>query len=153
VIIGKGDSLPDLEDLAAQLAITDKVVFTGWVSPDDLPRYLSTVDICLDPDPSNPFNDQSTMIKMMEYMIMGKPIVAFDLPEHRVSAQDAAVYAEANDAMDFARRIGELMDDPDRRQSMGAIGRERVLSGLAWEHQEGNLLAAYAAVSGVETSR
>ena len=95
----------------------------------------------------------SAYLSMMEYMIMGKPIVAFDLPEHRVSAQDAAVYAEANDAMDFARRIEELMDDPDRRQSMGAIGRERVLSGLAWEHQEGNLLAAYAAVSGVETSR
>jgi glycosyltransferase involved in cell wall biosynthesis len=93
------------------------------------------------------------MIKMMEYMIMGKPIVAFDLPEHRVSAQDAAVYAQGNDPSAFASKIEELIDDPDRRRSMGEIGRERVLSQLAWEHQEGNLLAAYEAVTRVETSR
>jgi glycosyltransferase involved in cell wall biosynthesis len=153
VIIGKGDSVPDLEDLAAQLGITDKVWFTGWVSFEDLPRYLSAVDICVDPDPSNPYNDKCTMIKMMEYMIMGKPIVAFDLPEHRVSAQDAAVYAPDNDELEFARKIGELMDDPQRRRLMGEIGQKRVSSDLSWEHQEGNLLAAYEAViGGVDTA-
>ncbi len=153
LIIGKGDALPDLEDLAAKLGITDKIQFTGWIAPDDVPRYLSTVDICVDPDPSNPFNDGCTMIKMMEYMAMSKPIVAFDLPEHRVSAADAAVYARPNDPTDLARKIAELMDDPARRCSMAEIGRERVLSGLAWEHQELNLLAAYAAVTEIENTR
>jgi glycosyltransferase involved in cell wall biosynthesis len=153
LIIGKGDALPDLEDLAARLGITDKIQFAGWIAPEDVPRYLSTVDICVDPDPSNLFNDGCTMIKMMEYMAMSKPIVAFDLPEHRVSAADAAVYARPNDPTDLARKIAELMDDPARRCSMGEIGRERILSGLAWEHQELNLLAAYEAVSGAETSR
>jgi len=85
---------------------------------------------------------------MMEYMSMGKPIVAFDLPEHRISAGDAAVYAQANDEMDFARKIEELMDDPDRRRRMGEAGRDRVSSELAWEHQEGQLLAAYESVTG-----
>ena len=149
LIIGKGDSIADLEDMAGELGIADKIRFTGWVSPEDLPRYLSATDICLDPDPANPFNDRSTMIKMMEYMAMGKPIVAFDLPEHRVSAHDAAVYAQANDPRDFARKIEELMDDPDRRQSMGEIGQERVLSGLAWDHQERNLLAVYETLTGI----
>lgn len=152
LIIGKGDSIADLEDMAGELGIADKIRFTGWVSPEDLPRYLSATDICLDPDPANPFNDRSTMIKMMEYMAMSKPIVAFDLPEHRVSAQDAAVYAQPNDPRDFASKIEELMDDPDRRRSMGEIGRQRVLSGLAWSHQEGRLLAAYETVTGVRTA-
>ena len=39
-------------------------------------------------------NDISTMIKIMEYMALGKPIVQFDLREGRFSAQDAAVYAD-----------------------------------------------------------
>ena len=46
-------------------------------------RYLSTADICLDPNPSSPLNDVSTWIKVMEYMALGKPIVSFDLKETR----------------------------------------------------------------------
>lgn len=146
-IFGRGDAVPDLEKLAVSLGIADKVWFAGWVSLDDLPRYLSAADICVDPDPSNPYNDLCTMIKMMEYMVMAKPIVAFDLPEHRVSASDAALYAEANDELDFACKIAELMDDPERRRRMGDIGRDRVLAGLSWEHQQANLLAAYETVT------
>lgn len=145
-IIGRGDAVPDLEKLALDLGIADKVWFSGWVLPDDLPGYLSAMDICIDPDPSNNYNDKCTMIKMMEYMIMGKPIVAFDLPEHRVSAGDAAVYATANDEADFAAKIAELMDDPERRRRMGEIGRGRVFSELSWDHQASNLLAAYETV-------
>ena len=82
-------------------------------------RYLSTVDMCVDPDPSNDFNDRCTMIKMMEYMTLGKPTVAFDLPEHRITAGGAALYARPNDELDFARQLAVLMDNPEQRQKMG----------------------------------
>ncbi len=121
-VIGKGDALGELQELAADLDIEDHIVFTGWVGPEDLPRHLAAMDICIDPDPSNEYNDRCTMIKMMEYMALGKPIVAFDLPEHRVSAGEAAVYATGNDDMQMARLIAELIDDPERRARMGAIG-------------------------------
>jgi glycosyltransferase involved in cell wall biosynthesis len=143
VIIGKGNALDELRAYAEQLRLTQHVWFTGWVSEENLLRYLSAADICLDPDPSNPFNDRCTMIKMMEYMALGKPIVAFDLPEHRVTAQEAAVYAKPNDELDFARHIAALMDDPARRQRMGQVGRTRIESKLAWSYQEQQLLAAY----------
>lgn len=143
VIIGTGDAWPDLKELATQLDLDEYVWFTGRISDADLNRYLSTADICVDPDPSNPFTDRSTMIKMMEYMALAKPIVAFDLPEHRVTAQDAAIYARPNDELDFARQIAFLMDDPERRQRMGQIGRERIETGLAWSYQERHLLEAY----------
>ena len=147
VIIGKGDALTDLKKLATQLGINEYVWFTGWVSDADLLCYLSTADICIDPDPSNPFNDRCTMNKMMEYMALGKPIVAFDLPEHRVTAQDAAVYAHPNDELDFAQQIAALMDDPERRKKMGQIGRERVETELAWPYQEKHLLEVYEALN------
>jgi len=105
------------------------------------------IDICVAPEPSNSYNDRSTTIKMMEYMALGKPIVAFDLPEHRASAQDAAVYARPNDELDFARQIAALMDDPERRQKMGQIGKDRVETELAWPYQEKHLLEVYEALS------
>ena len=102
---------------------------------------------CLDPDPSNLYNDCCTMIKIMEYMALGKPIVAFDLPEHRVSAQEAAVYARDNNELEFAQKIAELIDNPQKRAEMGQIGRQRIDTELSWAHQEKHLLQAYKKVS------
>jgi len=146
VLVGTGDALPSLKSLTEQLGLADYVLFAGWVEHTDVTRYLTTGDICAAPEPSNSYNDRSTAVKMMEYMALGKPIVAFDLPEHRFTAQDAAVYARPNDALDFARQIALLMDAPERRKKMGRIGRERVETELAWPYQEKHLLHAYEAL-------
>lgn len=143
VIIGKGDALPSLKALAQELELDPYVCFTGRVSDEDLMRYLSTADICVDPDPSNPFNDRSSMIKMTEYMALGKPIVAFALPEHVVTAQSAALYAQPNEERELAAKLAELMDAPGRRAEMGRIGRERIEKELAWHHQASKLLGVY----------
>jgi glycosyltransferase involved in cell wall biosynthesis len=132
--------------LTEQLGLANYVLFTGWVEPAEVARYLSAADICVAPEPSDSYNDRSTAIKVMEYMALEKPIVAFDLPEHRVTAQDAAVYARTNDELDFAQQIAALMDAPERRKKMGEKGRERVERELAWHHQERFLLKAYEAV-------
>lgn len=146
VLIGKGDAWASLKELATQLGLDKYVWFTGRVSDTDLIRYLSTADICVVPDPSNSFTDRSTMIKMMEYMALEKPIVAFDLSEHRITAQAAALYVPPNDELEFARGLVQLMDDPARRQAMGSLGRRRVESELAWHYSVPHLLAAYRAL-------
>lgn len=143
VLVGTGDAWNDLRKLSTQLGLDDHVWFTGTVSDADLRRYLSTADICVDPDPSNPFNDRSTMIKVTEFMALAKPIVAFDLPENRFTAQQAAVFVPSNDERAFARALADLMDDPERRARMGAFGRRRIEEGLAWSHWAPKLLDAY----------
>lgn len=143
LLVGAGDAWLDLKTLAEALQLTDYVAFTGWVDAGEVARYLSVADICVAPEPSNSYNDRSTMIKMMEYMALQKPVVAFDLPEHRFTAQAAAVYAVANDEHDFARQIVLLMDNPKQRQKMGQEGRTRIEKALAWQHQEKQLLKAY----------
>ena len=143
LIGGLGSAQPSLRRLATQLGLDDYVWFTGWVSDADLLRYIASADICVDPDPSNPFNDRSTMTKMLEYMAQGKPIVAFDLPEHRFTAQAAAMYARPSDELEFARAVAQLMDDPARRQAMGVFARRRVETELAWHYSARNLVEAY----------
>jgi glycosyltransferase involved in cell wall biosynthesis len=146
-VAGTGVAVPSLKALTGRLSLSDYVLFTGWVEHKDVARYLSAADIGVAPEPSNAYNDRSTMIKMTEYMALGKPIVAFDLPEHRVTAQDAALYACPNDELDFARQIVALMDDPERRKKMGQRGRERIETKLAWPHQAKHLLEVYKALN------
>ena len=76
-------------------------------------------------------------------MALSRPIVSYDLTEARVSAGDAALYATANDVLDFARCIGELLDSPERGEEMGARGRRRFEDEISWRHSEEQLLAGY----------
>lgn len=144
LLIGGGPHQPAIKAYAETLDIMDVAAFTGRVSDDDLCRILSTATIGIDPDPKNAWSDKSTMNKVIEYMYFGLPVVAFDLHETRVSADDAAVYAEANSEIALARTISDLLDDPARRATMSATGRTRVHDRLAWNHSEASLLAAYA---------
>ncbi|MBN1121008.1 MAG: glycosyltransferase family 4 protein [Anaerolineae bacterium] len=143
VIIGDGDALDSLKALTTELILDDYVWFAGWQEGDRLLELLSTADICVAPEPSNPYTNRSTMIKLMEYMSLGKPIVAFNLNEHRNTAQDAALYADPNDELDFARKIAYLIDNPANREELGQAGRKRIEEQLAWPHQARQLIDGY----------
>ena len=143
VIMGTGDSLQDLRDLAGNLQLNGCLELTGFVSDEDLQANLAAADICVDPDPSSPLNDVSTWIKVMEYMAAAKPIVTFDLKETRFSARHAAIYVKPNNETEFAEAIAQLMDQPELRKQMETYGRRRVEDELQWAKVGNNLLTAY----------
>lgn len=142
-IVGGGPHLEALRRKSEEMGLQDIVEFTGRVSDEKMLDYLNTADVCVNPDEYNAMNDKSTMNKVLEYMALGKPIVQFDLTEGRYSAQDASLYAERNNARDMADKIAMLLDDPARREKMAAIGRERILNELSWEHTSRALISAY----------
>jgi glycosyltransferase involved in cell wall biosynthesis len=152
VIMGTGDSLQDLRDLAENLQLNGCVELTGFVSDEELQANLAAADICVDPDPSSPLNDVSTWIKVMEYMASAKPIVSFDLKETRFSARDAAAYVKPNNEAEFAETIAQLMDKPELQKKMGAYGRRRVEDELQWTKVGKNLVTAYETLLGGETN-
>lgn len=143
VVMGAGDCLPVLYKLAHELQLEEYINFTGWTAYEDVLRYLAVADVGIIPDPQNGLSEYCTMLKTMEYMGMGKPIVAFDLAETRYSARDAALYAIPNLTEDFASKIEILLDNETLRLQMGANGRKRVEEELCWDHTQQNLLFAY----------
>ena len=142
-LIGSGDSYDELVALRDELNLQGHVEFTGRAPDELVTKIMSTADAGLSPDPKNPLNDVSTMNKTMEYMAFELPVVAFDLRETRVSAQDAAVYATPNDVHEYAKALVELLDDDAARAQLGKLGRARVEDELAWSHQERAYLAVY----------
>ncbi|HEX4425958.1 MAG TPA: glycosyltransferase family 4 protein [Terriglobales bacterium] len=142
--VGGGPGLASLRQMTKDKDLEDIVNFTGRVPDQQLLDILSTADVCVNPDKPCEMNDISTMIKIMEYMALGKPIVQFDLKEGRFSAMGAALYADnQNQVPDFAAKILWLLEHPEERKKMGEIGRARVAQQLAWEYSVENLLAAY----------
>ncbi|MCI0714051.1 MAG: glycosyltransferase family 4 protein [Chloroflexi bacterium] len=143
VIIGPGDDLESLMQLAESLNIRDKIWFTGYQPEPRWRELLSSVDVCFVPDPANPLNEKSTMMKMMDYMALGKPIVAYDLTENRISGGDAVLYARPGEPEDLARQLMRLIEDESLRKSLGEEGRRRIQSHLAWEYSAENLRNLY----------
>lgn len=143
VLIGGGPDQPRMLRLADELGLKDMVEFTGRIPDEDLQSYLSTADVCVDPDPLTSWSNLSTMNKIIEYMAFGRAIVAFDLLENRRTATSAATYVEPNDVTKFAIAVRELLDDPARRHVMGQFGESRFFELLSWDHSAEKLIALY----------
>lgn len=144
IFMGDGESLKEMRGLANTLGVEDMIHFAGWSGDEYIRRVLSTSDVCLAPEPPNPLNELSTMIKITEYMAMARPVVSYDLRESRLSAGDAAMYADADEPESFAGCIDELLSDSDLRARMGEAGRRRVENELSWDYSARELRAAYA---------
>ncbi|HEX4074018.1 MAG TPA: glycosyltransferase family 4 protein [Candidatus Acidoferrales bacterium] len=142
--VGGGPALTELRQMVVDKGLNDMVNFTGRIPDAQLLEILSTADVCVNPDKPCEMNSISTMIKIMEYMALGKPIVQFDMKEGKFSAMAASLYAR-NDggAEDFATKILSLFEDADARKRMSEFGQKRVREELAWEYSVKNLLSAY----------
>jgi glycosyltransferase involved in cell wall biosynthesis len=142
--VGKGPELKTLRQMVIDMGLQDTVEFTGRISDQELIEIISTADVCVNPDRPTEMNDVSTMIKIMEYMALGKPIVQFDLKEGKFSAQGASLYAKKEGgARDFAEKIIWLLDRPEERRKMGELGMKRVCEELAWQYSVPKLIGAY----------
>ncbi|WP_307793835.1 glycosyltransferase family 4 protein [Actinotalea soli] len=146
-LMGFGDCLEDLRAQSTRLGLDEYVTFTGKVGPAEISRWLSSADLGVTPDPVNDFNDKSTMNKTMEYMAYELPVVGFDLTENRRSAGAAGLVVHEDDDGALARGIATLLDDPERRHEMGALGRKRIEEHLRWSTQAEAYVGVFRALS------
>ena len=130
-----------LHEHAAELGLTDRVVFHGRVPIEAVPGVIAAADIGLAPTRRTEFTDFSLSTKIFEYAAMGKPVVASRLPmvEAMFPPGTVMTYA-AGDAEDLARAILRLVDSADDREARvaatGVIVRE-----VAWERESVRYLA------------
>ena len=142
-LAGDGESFAGIQALVGELGLRERVLMPGFQTHEEFTPALLEADVCVAPDPPSPFNDISTMNKIVEYMALGKPCVVFGLPENRITGADAAAYADEPTFQSLARAIGGLLDDEGARARMGERARARFEGVLAWEHSAPELERAY----------
>jgi glycosyltransferase involved in cell wall biosynthesis len=137
-VLGDGECLDELRDMTVGLGLEPWVSFPGWLPEDRVFGYLASADLGLDTS----LQVEVSPVKAMEYMAFGLPLVSFDLQETRRIAADAGVFVAPCDIEALARSIVSLLDDADRREWLGSVGRSRIRGELAWERQTPVYLAA-----------
>ncbi|MEJ5364735.1 MAG: glycosyltransferase family 4 protein [Desulfosoma sp.] len=130
-LVGDGEDPEDarfLQREARKLGISDAVVFTGFLPRDQALRLVAKADVAVIPFYPTPILNSTSPNKLIEYMALGKPVVANDHPEQRLIIEESGggicvPYEEGA----FARAILELMRDPTKAAEMGQKGRAYVL--------------------------
>lgn len=135
LMVGDGSDRKNLEELASRLGIREHVIFTGQVSQSEIPEFIASADAGLSPVPPLSFFKVSSPIKTLEYMAMGKPVVANEeIVEHKeVMKQSGGGVLVPFNKEAFAYAIAELLNDSEKAEKMGKRGYEWVVKNRSYE--------------------
>jgi glycosyltransferase involved in cell wall biosynthesis len=139
-LVGRGDDPSDerlLETEAARLGVSSAVVFTGQLQWKEALRYVQEADVCLSPFYPTKVLNSTSPTKLVEYMALGRPVVANDHPEQKlIIEQSRAGICVPWDEDAFARAIVELLQNPESARKMGQRG-----PGYVAQHREYGMIA------------
>lgn len=83
MFVGDGDALEELKALTAQMGISHKVIFTGSVPHQNVPRYICAADFGLAHIPDLNVYRHSFALKILEYLGCGVPVLATRMQAHK----------------------------------------------------------------------
>ena len=158
LIVGGSEAELDLaraRQLSADLGLGDRVTFTGWVRPSEVPRLLRDAAILVVPNRSMPASARYTSpLKLFEYLALGKPVVASDLPALReiLRDQENALLVPPDRPAALAAALRDVLEDSAlaERLSRGAhVEAQKYTWDRRAERLEALLRAAIVAHSGV----
>ncbi len=129
-LVGRGEAPEDQQLLRGEAEshnATHAVVFTGHLPMDKAWEYVRNADVCVSPYYPIPILNSTSPTKLVEYMAMGKAVVANDHPEQSlVIRMSGGGICVPWDESRFASAILEILDDPKASQEMGQKGRKFV---------------------------
>jgi len=132
-ILGEGEYLPYLQQLASRLGVNDRIDFCGYVPLSEIPSRISCCHAGLVPNLRDGFTDLVLPTKLMEYVAMGKPVIASRTRAiERYFDGSMVLFFEPGRAEELAQRILDLY----RREDMGvdlARNAQRFLQTYRWE--------------------
>ena len=125
-IVGKGIYRHKLQQLIKQYS-DENIIFKRWIEPDDMPRYLSSIDIGIFPvAEETKFNLAKSPTKLFEYMAMAKPTISSRLGEaaHIIKNGENGLLAAGK--AEFVEMMGMLIEDAGMRKFLGEKARDTV---------------------------
>jgi glycosyltransferase involved in cell wall biosynthesis len=132
-VVGSGKHANALRNLAAELKVTDRIHFDGWVDNSLVPGIVANAAIGVVPHYSCSHWNTTIPNKIFDYMAAGKPVIVSDaIPAARIVRETGCglVYSSADPGSLAA--VVDRMADPAVRQRMGMAGRDAVESKFNW---------------------
>ncbi len=143
MIVGDGYMAGELKKKAAQMGLDGRLIFTGAVPHEDIPRYIAASDVCVACFESNDVTACKSPLKIVEYLASGKAIVASNVGEVAAMLGDAGVLVEAGNSDALAKGITRVLADKNLREALEKKARIRAEQEYNWRVTADSLLKAY----------
>jgi glycosyltransferase involved in cell wall biosynthesis len=134
LLVGGGPQDAQLRQLAKDLGIADKVVFTGRVPHDQVQKYYDLLDVLVYPRLSMRLTDLVTPLKPLEAMAQGRVLAASSVGGHRELIADGktGILFAPDDPAALASKVGDLLDAQSTWPALRRAGREYVETERNW---------------------
>jgi glycosyltransferase involved in cell wall biosynthesis len=145
---GESD-LARVEALAREVGVSDRLTITGLVPPNEVARRLATADVLVLPNTPSAISERYTSpLKLFEYLTIGRPIVASDLPAIReVLTNDRdALLVPAGDVSALAAALTRVANDAALAERLGAASAA-LAADYTWDRRAERLEAALTAAT------
>jgi glycosyltransferase involved in cell wall biosynthesis len=131
LIVGGGPAQPAVEARAAALGVADRLIVTGRVPYADIPAHVAAMDIAV---VAHDHTGVASPMKLLEYMAMGRPVVAPRLGNilDVVADGETGVLFPPGDAAALGATLQRLAADTVLRQRLGAAARASIESSRNW---------------------
>jgi len=151
LLVGGGPQDAQLRQLAADLGIAGKVVFTGRVPHDQVQRYYDLLDVLVYPRLSMRLTDLVTPLKPLEAMAQGRILAASDVGGHLelISDGETGVLFKSDDPDSLAEKVGALLEQRQQWPALRAAGRRYVESERNWTVSVARYKSIYARLTGL----
>jgi glycosyltransferase involved in cell wall biosynthesis len=143
MVVGGGGTLERLEELAYQLNLSHRVVFTDYLPASKIPDILAAVDIAVACFSDEPFVRCKSPLKVAEYLAAGKAMVASRVGEVPWMVDNAAILVEPGSVDALAAGIRELLRNPEARSDLSRKARRRAEGVVNWSVSALKLQEAY----------
>lgn len=142
LLVGDGPVKNQLKNQYAKLRMHSKMIMPGEVEHKDLPKYLAAMDICILPDS----NEYCSPVKILEYMAMGKPVLAPNLGNVKdiISDRVNGVLFKAGDCADMEKTIKLILENKELRADISSSARKEIFKYHLWSNNVEKILCAYA---------
>ncbi len=151
--VGDGSAVPGIRARAQTLGVLDKSYFSGWVSQQEVIRYLNASDLGLVVLPDILSARGRVTLKEFEYWACGKAAILPRLPalQEIIPEGEASLFYTPGDPQDLADKICSLLADDDRRRDLGQRGRRMASARFEWRvlaEQLAGLVESFVAGTG-----
>ncbi|MBI5747761.1 MAG: glycosyltransferase family 4 protein [Nitrospinae bacterium] len=135
LIIGEGRGLAEVKKLVGNKKLGRNFSFTGWVNHENIPEYLNKARIGLITHIRSSATEIALVVKGLEYMAMGLPVIAPDLKGMReeIGENERGLLFKPEDSEDLANKIIHLLEDHELQKEMGKKGRKFIENNFIWE--------------------
>ncbi len=135
LLVGDGPLKGDLEREVRSEEYSDRVIFPGYVSHDEVPEYLSVMDVVLLTYPNLDFFYYSPL-KLFEYMAGGKAVLASRIGQIKEVIQDGVngMLFDPDNVDDLKEKLILLIRQDELRQKLGSDARKTILEQFTWYH-------------------